>query len=114
LLAQTFLGIALSFWGAPMMAWLAESFEPSARLTSVSIGYNIGQVLGGGVAPAAATELVDHFGALVPGYYITVVAVISLMGLCVVAQRLPVHFSVVQGQDEFVYDEEDEDEDGVI
>ena len=49
-----------------------------------------------------------------PGYYITVVAVISLMGLCVVAQRLPVHFSVVQGQDEFVYDEEDEDEDGVI
>eukprot|EP00985_Skeletonema_marinoi_P023995 scaffold16348_cov126-Skeletonema_marinoi.AAC.2 len=114
LLAQTFLGIALSFWGAPMMAWLAESFEPSARLTSVSIGYNVGQVLGGGVAPAAATELVDHFGALVPGYYITVVAVISLMGLCIVAPRLPVHFSVVQGQDEFVYDEEDEDEDGVI
>ncbi|KAL7492101.1 hypothetical protein ACHAWT_002613 [Skeletonema menzelii] len=114
LLAQTCLGIALSFWGAPMMAWLAESFEPSARLTSVSIGYNVGQVLGGGVAPAAATELVDKLGAQVPGYYITIVAVISLMGLCVVAPRLPVHFSVVQGQDDFEYDEDNEDEDGVI
>ncbi len=114
LMAQTCLGIALSLWGAPMMAWLAESFEPSARLTSVSIGYNVGQVLGGGVAPAAATELVDHLGADVPGYYITIVAVISLIGLCIVAPRLPVHFSVVQEQDDFVYDEEDEDEDGVI
>eukprot|EP00986_Skeletonema_menzelii_P012022 scaffold6400_cov150-Skeletonema_menzelii.AAC.6 len=92
LLAQTCLGIALSFWGAPMMAWLAESFEPSARLTSVSIGYNVGQVLGGGVAPAAATELVDKLGAQVPGYYITIVA----------------------GQDDFEYDEDNEDEDGVI
>ncbi len=114
LLAQTCLGIALSLWGAPMMAWLAESFEPSARLTSVSIGYNIGQVLGGGVAPAAATELVDHFGAEVPGYYITIVAVISLIGLCIVAPRLPVHFSAIKEQDDFAYDEEDEGEDGVI
>lgn len=42
--AQTSLGISLSFWGAPMMAWLVESFDPAARLTSVSIGYNIGKV----------------------------------------------------------------------
>jgi MFS family permease len=97
-----------------MMAFLAESFEPSARLTSVSIGYNVGQVLGGGVAPAAATELVDHFGAQVPGYYITCVAVIALIGLCIVAPRLPVHFSVVQGQDDFEYNEDNEDEDGII
>ena len=46
--AQMFLGISLSLWGAPMMAWLAESFEPAARLTSVSIGYNIAQACGGG------------------------------------------------------------------
>ena len=97
-----------------MMAWLAESFEPSARLTSVSIGYNVGQVLGGGLAPAAATELIDSFGAEVPGYYITIVAVISLIGLYIVAPRLPVHFSVVQGEDDFDYDEDDEDEDRVI
>ena len=46
--AQMFLGISLSLWGAPMMAWLAESFEPAARLTSVSIGYNLAQACGGG------------------------------------------------------------------
>jgi MHS family proline/betaine transporter-like MFS transporter len=111
LLAQTSLGISLSLWGAPMMAWLAESFEPSARLTSVSIGYNVGQVLGGGLAPAIATELIDSFGAEVPGYYITIVAVVSLIGLCFVSPRLPAHFSLVQGEDDFDYSE---DEDRVI
>jgi len=93
------------------MAWLAESFEPSARLTSVSIGYNVGQVLGGGLAPAIATELIDSFGAEVPGYYITIVAVVSLIGLCFVSPRLPAHFSLVQGEDDFDYSE---DEDRVI
>jgi hypothetical protein len=29
-----------------MCAWLVESFEPQARLTSVSIGYNVAQALG--------------------------------------------------------------------
>ncbi|KAL7459263.1 hypothetical protein ACHAWC_011730 [Mediolabrus comicus] len=114
LIAQTLLGICLSLWGAPMMAWLAESFEPSARLTSVSIGYNIGQVLGGGLAPAAATELIDKFGHEVPGYYISIVAVLSLIGLCCVAPRQPVHFSVVQGEDNFNYDEGEADENRVI
>lgn len=42
--AQFILGLCLCLWGAPMMSWLAESFEPAARLTSVSIGYNIAQV----------------------------------------------------------------------
>lgn len=43
-MAQFILGLSLCLWGAPMMSWLAESFEPAARLTSVSIGYNIAQV----------------------------------------------------------------------
>jgi MFS transporter, MHS family, proline/betaine transporter len=33
LVAQITLGIALSLFGAPLLAWLAESFEPEARLT---------------------------------------------------------------------------------
>ena len=88
----------------------------SFSVSKVSIGYNIGQVFGGGVAPAAATELVDHLGAQVPGYYISIVCVISLVGLCFVAPRLPVHFSVVQGQDQddFVYNEHEEEENEVI
>ena len=99
--AQMLLGIALSCWGAPMMAWLAESFEPAARLTSVSIGYNIAQACGGGMAPAIATEMVDRIGPESPGYYLMVIAFIALTGLLCVAPRKPVHFSVLQqGEDE--------------
>ena len=99
-LAQSFLGICLSLWGAPMMAWLAESFEPAARLTSVAIGYNVAQALGGGMSPAIATELVDKLGTKTPGFYITTMASVSLLGLCCVAPKLPVHFTALQGEDD--------------
>ena len=99
---QFIMGVCLCLWGAPMMAWLAESFEPAARLTSVSIGYNIAQALGGGIAPAIATELVDKVGSTSPGYYLTIIATIALVGLCCVAPRAPVHFSVLNGEDDII------------
>ena len=109
-LAQSLMGICLSLWGAPMMAWLAESFEPAARLTSVSIGYNIAQALGGGIAPAIATVMVDTLGSDSPGYYMSVVACIALVGLCFVAPRKPVHFTILQqGDDEGEMDAPGED-----
>ncbi|KAL7540984.1 hypothetical protein ACHAXR_010538 [Thalassiosira sp. AJA248-18] len=107
--AQTYLGICLSLWGAPMMAWLAESFEPAARLTSVSIGYNIAQACGGGMAPAIATEMVDRLGPESPGYYITIMACIALVGLLFIAPRKPVHFMVLQGEDDLRCSERSED-----
>jgi len=82
------------------MAWLAESFEPAARLTSVSIGYNIAQACGGGLAPAIATELVDRVGVESPGYYITIIASIALVGLICISPRSPVHFSVLSSKDQ--------------
>ncbi|KAL7540802.1 hypothetical protein ACHAWF_006789 [Thalassiosira exigua] len=98
--AQMILGISLSLWGAPMMAWLAESFEPAARLTSVSIGYNIAQACGGGMSPAIATVMVDRLGPDSPGIYLTVIACISLVGLCFVAPRKAVNFTILQqGED---------------
>jgi len=99
-LAQSFLGICLSLWGAPMMAWLAESFEPAARLTSVAIGYNVAQALGGGMSPAIATELVDKLGPKSPGFYVTIMASFSVMGLLFVAPRSQVHFTALHGDDE--------------
>jgi hypothetical protein len=32
-------GVALAAWGAPMCAWMVESFPISARYTAVAIGY---------------------------------------------------------------------------
>ena len=109
--AQTIMGVALSFWGSPMMAWLAESFEPAARLTSVSIGYNIAQACGGGMAPAIATEMVDRLGPESPGFYLTVIACIALVGLLCVAPRKAVHFTILEGEDNDDYEDSREEQD---
>ena len=84
--AQSTLGIALSFWGSPMCAWLVESFEPASRLTSVAIGYNVAQVVGG-ATPALVTGMVNQIGVNSPGFLLTGLAVISMIGLWVVAPR---------------------------
>jgi MHS family proline/betaine transporter-like MFS transporter len=86
-LAQSVMGICLSLWGGPMMAWLAESFAPEVRLTSMAVGYNLGVGLFAGVTPAMATYLVDRWGYLAPGYWMTFLASISLFGLWVVAPQ---------------------------
>ena len=83
--SQSVLGIALSLWGAPMCAWLVESFEPEARLTSVSIGYNLAQAIAAGSTPFLATVLADNIGPKAPGFILSALAVISLIGLRCVA-----------------------------
>ncbi|CAB9499920.1 Putative proline/betaine transporter [Seminavis robusta] len=85
--AQTFLGVCLSFWGSPMCAWLVESFEPETRVTSVAVGYNIGQAIVGGSTPAVATYLVGAVGPTSPGWIYTTIATMAMLGLWVVAPK---------------------------
>lgn len=87
--AQLFLGVCLSFWGSPMGAWLTESFEPEARLTSVSLGYNVAHAIVGGSTPAVATYLVDAKGPEAPGWIYVAVSVVGMIGLWVVAPPPP-------------------------
>jgi MFS transporter, MHS family, proline/betaine transporter len=94
--AQAGLGFALALWGAPMCAWLVESFEPSARLTSVSIGYNVAQAIGGGLSPFVATLLVDEVGTSAPGIVLFALSVVSLCGLWLVAPRGNLHGELPQ------------------
>lgn len=96
--AQSIMGVALSCWGAPMMAWLVEGFEPEARLTSVAIGYNIAQAFAGGMSPAVATLVADAFGPNAPGMIFPVVAIISLVGLWVIAPPT-IHYSRIAEQE---------------
>ena len=98
--AQSMLGLSLSMWGAPMCAWLVESFEPEARLTSVSIGYNVAQAIGGGLSPFLATLLVDEVGTSAPGILLVVLSVTSLCGLWIVAPRNHEHLKLSQVQQE--------------
>ena len=87
LAAQCFIGICLSFWGAPMMAWLVESFPPESRLTAVAIGYNLAQAIAGGITPVLATFVVYNVGPNRVGLMITALAVIGLTGLNCVSQN---------------------------
>ena len=95
LFAQILLGIALSLWGAPMCAWLVESFEPQARLTSVAFGYNVAHATVGGMSPALATLLVDKVSVEAPGWILTALAVISVSGLWFVAPPVPTHLAPI-------------------
>lgn len=87
LFAQIGLGVSLAMWGAPMCAWLVEAFEPQARLTSVSIGYNLAQAFAGGFSPFIATVLTDKLWTASPGILLTILATVSLIGLWGVAPR---------------------------
>ena len=64
-----------------MMAWLVESFPAKIRLTSVSIGYNIAQATVGGMSPGLATYLVDRVGLNSPGYLLSFIGIIAMIGL---------------------------------
>lgn len=86
-LAQCCFGVCLSLWGAPMMAWLVESFPPESRLTAVAIGYNIAQALVGGTAPAFATYVASGGSPENVGFIFTGLAVMALFGLFVAPKR---------------------------
>lgn len=53
--------------------------------TSVATGYNLAQCIAGGTSPAIATLLADDVGVNAPGWLLTILAVIALVGLRFVA-----------------------------
>ncbi|MFE6892928.1 MFS transporter [Streptomyces sp. NPDC057694] len=84
--------IALALGGAlfcmgvvygPMGAYLPELFGVRVRYSGASFAYNLGGVLGGAVSPLVATRLQGSFGSASVGWYVSAMAVVSL--LCVLA-----------------------------
>ena len=64
-----------------MLTLMIESFPPESRLTSISIGYNVAQAIIGGMTPSLATLLVDKVGLISPGFYVSIICGLSLVGL---------------------------------
>lgn len=104
--SQMVLGVSLALFGAPMCAWLVEAFEPKARLTSVSIGYNVAQAVAGGMSPFIATLCVDKIGTGSPGLIFFCLSSVALAGLWLIA---PTPDAVVQ-HDGAADDDEEEEE----
>ncbi|WP_223733005.1 MFS transporter [Streptomyces purpurogeneiscleroticus] len=65
----------------PMGAYLPELFGTKVRYSGASLAYNLGGVLGGAVSPLIATRLQSAFGSSSVGWYVSAMAVVSL--LCV-------------------------------
>lgn len=82
------LGVVMAFYFGPLPALLTEIFPGEVRTTGVSVAYNVGVTLLGGVAPLALTWLLEVTGSLnAPSLYYMAVAVISLLGLAVARTR---------------------------
>lgn len=77
LLVQCGLAIALSLCAATIPAILTELFPTSIRYTSISLGYNAGVAVFGGLTPLVATWLLRETGSIMAGAVLTA----ALMGL---------------------------------
>jgi MFS family permease len=73
--------LSMGFVYGPLGAWLPGLFPARVRYTGASIAFNVGGILGGGVAPLLAQYLAEHGGLWRVGMYLIAAAVISLAGL---------------------------------
>jgi metabolite-proton symporter len=65
----------------PLGTVLSELFPTAVRYTGSSIAFNVAGIFGASLAPYAATWLAQKYGLQYVGYYISGVAVLSLIGL---------------------------------
>lgn len=65
----------------PLGTVLSELFPTAVRYTGSSIAFNVAGIFGASLAPYAATWLASNYGLQYVGYYISGVAVLSLIGL---------------------------------
>ncbi|WP_312864569.1 MFS transporter [Saccharopolyspora phatthalungensis] len=63
-------------WGS-IAALLPELFETEHRYTGASVCYNVAAILGGGLAPIAATALAATYGSFSVGVVVAVLSVLS-------------------------------------
>jgi MFS family permease len=79
-----FLALALFLMGlvyGPLGAFLPGLFPARVRYTGVSIAFNVGGIIGGGLAPIAAQALVDAGGLALVGLYLASAGAVSFVAL---------------------------------
>jgi MHS family proline/betaine transporter-like MFS transporter len=82
------LGLIMAFYFAPLPGLLSSMFPAEIRGTALSVTYNVGVTLLGGIAPLVLTELLRVTGLLqAPSLYYMAIAVLSLVGLFFVRRR---------------------------
>lgn len=77
----------MGFAYGPLGGWLPSLFPAGVRYTGVSLAFNVGGIIGGGLAPIIAQALADRGGLTLVGTYLVVAAALSLGALALVRQR---------------------------
>ncbi len=90
IVAMIGLGFTLGCCAGPQSALFAELFPPAIRYSGASLGYQIGAILGGGLAPIIATALYASFDTslAITGYFV-LIALISLASILVLKVPVP-------------------------
>ena len=71
----------MGFVYGPLGGWLPSLFPARVRYTGVSVTFNLGGIIGGGLTPLIAEALVKQGGLVLVGYYLAGAALLSLAGL---------------------------------
>lgn len=74
----------MGFVYGPLGGWLPSLFPARVRYTGVSVTFNLGGILGGGLTPLIAEALVKQGGLTWVGYYLAGAGLLSLLGLILV------------------------------
>ena len=89
-LIWAFLSLALLLMGfvyGPMGAFLPSLFPTRVRYSGASVAFNVGGIIGGGLAPIIAAALAERGGLAPVGLYLSAAALISLIALLPLARR---------------------------
>ena len=93
LLIWAFLSLGLFLMGlvyGPLGAFLPGLFPARVRYTGASVAFNVGGILGGGLAPMIAQALADRGGLGPVGWYLSGAAAVSLVALAFVRREAEV------------------------
>lgn len=78
---EIILGLLMAFYFAPLPALMSAMYPTNIRTTGMSLSYNIGVTLLGGITPVVLTWLIATYSLLAPSFYYIAVAVVSLVSL---------------------------------
>src|SRR5690606_26761001 len=76
----------------PMGAFLPELFKPNVRYTGAALAYSLGGIFGGALAPMIATELAANYGSHSIGWYMSGMALLSILSVSILRGRMPKSF----------------------
>ncbi|RAK62758.1 MFS transporter [Phenylobacterium kunshanense] len=79
--------LMMGFVYGPLGAFLPSLFPPRVRYTGASIAFNVGGIIGGGLAPIAAQLLADRGGLAPVGLYLAAAGLLSFVGLVALKPR---------------------------